>query len=963
LKTRSGAAGALALAGVFLVAHGAPSYGQSNCSVLTPCILAPASSMPSGNLYMSGSHSYVGQDSGIAAAAVSTIGFISSNQNNFPIPSTARTVAVASGATPGVWSLPAASTVPAGQAIQIIDPNGYVSGTNTLAFVPAANTNDTINGQPAGVLPPTVRWRNALVTAVRDGQSDWTITISVMPTRSYDFQRDFGAVPATALGLASCQYNNEGQCTTGCEFSAGSWTVNCGSNIPFSQADVNDRVWAQYLGPGFSGYSSTISTVTPTAGGWTLTLDPNQPPPQYGNQDASNNPLQVIYQFTVVPNNQNEKTSSGLGYKFGSTQDFAIAEGTVVQATASPALMTVANVTSWSGGDGSNQTKTCEAELAPLAGYSSELANAQAIFSVSLQNGSINSVGLFNKTSGGDYTAFSGYPYGDDGTSHGVYKQVPIQPIKNTGCDNLSGTINFQFGVVLEVLTPGTGLYTVLPCSNGSPTFIQSNDSGSNLEVECNANAALATIAHDNQTALENAIAFESAQSQADTPACITVEGMFLTSGIPVSSSPLNGFGCWRGQANYQSGFYFMPGTGSTPTQVRDILPIVDANPNGGNGPTGLQITDPKNGNQAGTFIENLLFVGDNTSPTTDNAITFYGGTRWAAIQHVSGFNLNGHLLGVGADGGNSGDFGESALLDLRTEHVGGLNNPAIGLDGVGGVGANNLAVWRYRAYQDYGVALAIRTCVTSGGSGNTPNGPHQIRVNDLKVESSGLSNRANPATQVQIGEYNCPFIHWPKSDGSTIISSNPANSGGGIELDGLGLANTALGTKGIWVEGDSNSTQSQIYVQGTISGPSTYGVGVQVDTCTAACTFDLQQNGAIDYDLVTAASPNVTSGSVEYDGHGAPLTTNIGSGVTVMATMRCALGSLSGCYGANGALVDQNSAQAVTGKTIDASPLGSATPSSVNATTYSVNGVAGVTCSGRPGTSFVVTNGIVTHC
>lgn len=90
--------------------------------------------------------------------------------SNYAILSTDRVVATsATLTTPRTWTLPAASSVNAGQTLFIQDFKGFVSGTNTLTI--PRNGSDTING---GTGSQVINTSNGGFLFISDGVSNWS---------------------------------------------------------------------------------------------------------------------------------------------------------------------------------------------------------------------------------------------------------------------------------------------------------------------------------------------------------------------------------------------------------------------------------------------------------------------------------------------------------------------------------------------------------------------------------------------------------------------------------------------------------------------------------------------------------------------------------------------------------------------------------------------------------------------
>jgi hypothetical protein len=89
---------------------------------------------------------------------------------------------------PRVWTLPLASSVPAGTTIALIDPDGAVSSANTITI--ACSGSDTINGQVTEVLSTSF----FQLEAYSDGLSRWTFQYV-----------DLSQIPGYAITIAGLQ--------------------------------------------------------------------------------------------------------------------------------------------------------------------------------------------------------------------------------------------------------------------------------------------------------------------------------------------------------------------------------------------------------------------------------------------------------------------------------------------------------------------------------------------------------------------------------------------------------------------------------------------------------------------------------------------------------------------------------------------------------------------------------------
>src|SRR5436309_3299196 len=146
-------------------------------------ISAPGS-IPPGNLYMAGSTPDQAEDSNVAAAKVSTIGLTSHGDSNYALASTDRVVQLSAPLTAiRTWTLACAASVPAGQAVQIIDPSTNLVPVPDVSaqYFPliiapkSLGCSDALNGSAlnsARLASPGAR-----AVAISDGVSNWSVTV------------------------------------------------------------------------------------------------------------------------------------------------------------------------------------------------------------------------------------------------------------------------------------------------------------------------------------------------------------------------------------------------------------------------------------------------------------------------------------------------------------------------------------------------------------------------------------------------------------------------------------------------------------------------------------------------------------------------------------------------------------------------------------------------------------------
>jgi hypothetical protein len=713
----------------------------------------------------------------------------------------------------------------------------------------------------------------------------------------------------TAIGTNDCHVQTDA-------------TVTC-PNTDVSSLEHNDPFEVQALSHDGSG-ETLITTVNTVTDSHDFTINSTPPFPS--------DKIKIIDALFVDPANP------GSGYSFGSSQDLQGGSPDVLLTGATPKLMTVVKVRVHTPGTGSDGTYTLT--LNP-AGYPNALSGVQASFLGTVSGAVLASISV---TSGALYRGIDGsYPY----DSSGWYRNIPVAGGNLTGA-----TVDIQFGVVTEVISNSPNVYQSdsthpMPCDQAATAASMfSHDNGTGLMVYCSSHNPLVSFGHDNLAAIEAVNDYESAQILAHTPVCVKFSGRFLSSAIDLAATPahlIQGGPCLEGDAQILSGIFIFPAASRVGDMV--IFPIVDANGNGSDGPVQAMVTDPNNYVKAGTFIANLTFWGDWSSPVVQNAIKFYGFAQWATVMNVSSWNVRGCLICVGVvpdqHGDEHGQIAESTFFNLRTEYTGdkATATPAFGLDGVGeGTddfnSPNNDLILRYRTYDDNGVPLTIRPC-TGGGTGY---GAHELTVSELKVEESGMEYSPNATDAVQVGETSkgCHAILWGTSDGHTFQTSDTNSESGvhGLTFAAPNIVNLAVDTAAFHFKGCTDGDLENMRILGgaIASGGASNGLGMEFDVSHGGNVVDIVKNNTTDYNLIYSgtvgnsdcgSSGNVESGALEYDAHDQATAALIDLGINVMTTLRCALGQpLTACDGANGQLVDQNSAQTVANKTILISSL-----------------------------------------
>ena len=912
---------------------------------------------------MSGGSKDHAADSTIVATSVSTFGLTNGPDSDYTILSTDRIVQISTTLTlPRTWTLPCAESVGAGQTVQIIDPQRYLS-TRFLTIRPASSGctkgTNTINGSSANIAQLTSPGSRAVL--ISDNNLNWSVTVIRQPERTLDFAGDFGGIPATAIGTTDCTIS----------FVSPNWQASC-PNTPLTSADTGDAFEAQAIGTGGTGSSNantfvgTIGSVDTHAHTFNLVLGADTP-------TRGNSGLSVMDALFVCDNSQvpagtcgssPPPPNGGYGYKFGSTQTLPIGVAGDIPATGTPKLMTVYSAQLRSGGSGctvgagSGKPVTLQPGS---ASYPNALSGVQATFTGTF-TGSAMATTLTaisaTPTTAGLYRGIGSYTY----DASGYYEGIPVVP--NGYICSVAPTVDINFSVVTEVITSTTSNVYVtgsIPCNNdgssGSPKAAQittTTDHGTGLYLRCSVHKPLVSFGKDNQAAIEAVNDYEKAQNAAHAPACVKFSGRFLSSTVGAQHA-ITGAPCLEGDAQILSGIFIFPND-DLAHAIGDIFPIVDANTNGGGGPIQMQVVDPNHGLMSGAYITNLTFWGDGTSKYVQNAIKFYGFTNWATLTNLSSWNVRGCLICVGVDDPSpnppqtpSGQIAESTFFNIRTERTGDLTSatPAFGLDGLGTLtnSPNNDLIMRYRAFDDNGVPLAVRPCVDTikGGSAEIGHGAHELTFSELKVEESNMEYSPNATDAVQLGATTaeCNSTQWTQLKSTPAYAVWTETIGQEAGVHGVGfvapnIANPAVGTAAFHFKGcvttDTDcgvgGDMTNVRLLGSLISDTNnqHGVGLQFDVGLSGNVVDIVQNSTSDYNLVYAG--NVASGALEYDPHDQPTTAFItGSGYPVMTTLRCALGYvLTACDGANGQLVDTDSTQIITHKTLAAPVINAST-------------------------------------
>jgi hypothetical protein len=534
-------------------------------------------SIATGNLFKADTDRQHTLDSGIAAASVSTIGLTSHGDSNYALASTDRVVQLSAPlTTTRTWTLACASSVSAGQAVQIIDPSTNLVPTPDVSaqYYPliiapkSSGCSDTLNGSASNTAH--LASPGARAAAISDGASNWSVTVVRQPERTLDFARDFGGVPAVAIGTTDCTLATDG-----------SNTVTC-PDTDLSSLQVNDQFEAQAAKADGTTLTTYVTGVTLAFNRFTIHDAPHF--------DTSVTKV-IDALFVCNPGDLAECNTPSTGYSFGSTQTLPKGVGTDISATATPKLMTVHSVQMHSGGGGSGCTASGSSltlVLAP-AGYPTALSGIQATFSGTISGGSLTSINPTPLT-GALYRRIGSYSY-----DSGWYRNIPVAP---PGTCITPPTVDIQFGIVTEVITRDPNVYasTSIPCNdktdgdgNAAPV-IDSTDAGNGLWLKCSSHTPLVSFGHDNIAAIEAVNKYESDQNKAHSPVCVNFSGRFLSSAIDLGVAPnthlIKGAPCLKGDAQVLSGIFIFPNQSKTGDLV--IFPIVDANHKGASPEQGM---------------------------------------------------------------------------------------------------------------------------------------------------------------------------------------------------------------------------------------------------------------------------------------------------------------------------------------------------------------------------------------
>lgn len=201
--------------------------------------------------------------------------------SDYSIPSSTRVAATSAAFTaPRVWTLPAASSVPAGEAIEVSDAFGGVTSTNTLTIQRAGS--DTINGGTSLVIAAAYAARRL----VSNGSNGWAFDAGVLRASNNLSDLASAATSRTNLGVAASP--------VWVDYSISSTVVGWSSfttkNIRYS---VNGKtVTVNYYIDGTSD-SSAITFTVPTA------IGASGVTPLQGLTYAQNNGAPAIAQFSL----------------------------------------------------------------------------------------------------------------------------------------------------------------------------------------------------------------------------------------------------------------------------------------------------------------------------------------------------------------------------------------------------------------------------------------------------------------------------------------------------------------------------------------------------------------------------------------------------------------------------------------------------------------------------------------
>jgi len=201
--------------------------------------------------------------------------------SDYSIPSSTRVAATSAAFTaPRVWTLPAASSVPAGEAIEVSDAFGGVTSTNTLTIQRAGS--DTINGGTSLIIAAAYAARRL----VSNGSNGWAFDAGVLRASNNLSDITNAATARTNLGVAASP--------VWVDYSGSSTVVGWSSfttkNIRYS---VNGKqVTVNYYIEGTSD-SASITFTLPTA------IGVSGVSPLQGITYAQNNGAAAIAQFSL----------------------------------------------------------------------------------------------------------------------------------------------------------------------------------------------------------------------------------------------------------------------------------------------------------------------------------------------------------------------------------------------------------------------------------------------------------------------------------------------------------------------------------------------------------------------------------------------------------------------------------------------------------------------------------------
>ncbi len=455
--------------------------------------------------------------------------------------------------------------------------------------------------------------------------------------------------------------------------------------------------------------------------------------------------------------------------------------------------------------------------------------------------------------------------------SSGIY----TEPV--TGCGGLTGaTLNIAYGVVLERLTPGTGLYNANgapSCTVSNPGSTTSSDSGTGLTLSCTIYSSTVSFGTDNAPAFRNAINLMNQAAAAGSPKCIYVPaGNYLTSVVNTlgssgtSMTMAQGYGCFLGDEHYHSNIFIIPNTAG------DLFAWNDSNNNGSSIPFGNTQTFSdlsQHPNKGGSAVRYMTILGDRASTAEQNALAFYGPTSDLLIDDLRISYVKGRAIAAGlADTSNTGNLANARIsnvyLDVDGDFAQSTGAPVAALDigATGGPGSSGIDLLNLRFYDNFGTSLWLHAGPTA--TSNT----RRINILTAKGEESGFDSVAPPP---------------PNSIGDMVLLGDP-NAGSFDVSDilgrGLELVNQAPYYPFLHIAGAAApaapAARFDLQFFAEAAGATGFGSGLQVDSCQQ-CAFHAITNNANGSQLqvgtlsgTVCVGANLLAPGLTYDGGGA---------------------------------------------------------------------------------------------